>query len=86
MTVPADGKTYEVVVTDTTVRQAPADAPAGATPPPAHSVVVPVTGTGSVTVKVPGLRPGSYSVKLVAVTSTSTLTVAAPTGTTGATN
>ena len=41
-------------------------------------MVVPVTGTGTQTVTIPGLRPGDYTVTLVAVTSTQTLTVAAP--------
>lgn len=80
--VPDDGKTYEVVVTDTTVRPAPANAPANAPADaparPAHTVVVAVTGTGSQTVTVPGLRPGTYKVALVAVSSTQTLTVAKP--------
>jgi|GEM_PF-3069839 len=76
--VPDDGKTYEVVVTDTTVRPAPADAPAGAPARPAHVEVVAVSGTGSQTVSVPGLRPGTYKVELVAVSSTQTITVAKP--------
>jgi hypothetical protein len=76
--VPDDGKTYEVVVTDTTVRRAPADAPAGAPVRLARTVVVAVTGTGSQTVTVPDLHPGTYKVDLVAVSSTQTLTVAKP--------
>lgn len=76
--VPDDGKTYEVVVTDTTVRPAPKDAPAGAPARPAHTEVVAVTGTGSQTVTVAGLHPGTYKVDLVAIDSTQTLTVAKP--------
>jgi hypothetical protein len=76
--VPDDGKTYEVVVTDTTVRPLPKDAPLGAPARPAHTEVVAVTGTGSQTVTVPGLHPGTYKVELVAIDSTQTLTVDAP--------
>jgi len=77
--VPADGKTYKLVVTDTTVRPAPADAPVGATKPPKHVTVVAVTGTGTQTITINDLRPGTYSVELVAVSSAQTLTVDKPT-------
>ena len=82
--VPADGKTYKLVVTDTTVRPAPADVPAGAPKPPKHVEVVAVTGTGTQTVTIKNLRPGTYSVELVAVSSTQSLTVDQPTGSTPA--
>lgn len=76
VTVPDDGGSYKLVITET----AP---PAGTTPPANglpknHTTVVAVTGTGSVTVAVPGLHPGSYTVDLVKVSSTQDLTVAAP--------
>ncbi len=83
VTVPDDGATYELVVTETAPPAAAAAstntnaAPQGA--PKSHSFVVPVTGTGSVTVSVPGLHPGSYKVDLVKVSSSQDLTVAAPT-------
>ena len=77
VTVPDDGKTYQLVVTEvkpvdlnTTTTTKPAR--------PAHTIVVPVTGTGSVDVTVTGLRPGNYTVDLVAVSSTQTITVSAP--------
>ena len=76
--VPADGKTYKLVVTDTTVRPAPADLPAGAPTPPKHTRVIEVTGTGSQTITIDDLRPGTYSVELVAVSSSQSLTVEAP--------
>ena len=63
VTVPDDGATYELVVTET----APAAATNSTTSnaqakgmPRNHTTVVAVTGTGSVTVSVPGLHPGSY--------------------------
>lgn len=76
--VPADGNTYKLVVTDTTVRPAPADLPAGAPTPPKHTRVIEVTGTGSQTITIDDLRPGTYSVELVAVSSSQSLTVEAP--------
>ena len=85
VTVPDDGATYELVVTETAP---PAAATSNAQPkdlPKNHSFVVAVTGTGSVTVSVPGLHPGSYKVDLVKVSSTQDLTVAAPTTTAGST-
>ena len=79
--VPDDGATYELLVTET----APPAATNSTTSNPQakglekHSFVVAVTGTGSVTVTVPGLHPGSYKVDLVKVASTQDLTVAAAT-------
>ena len=81
VTVPDDGKTYEVVVTDTTVRPLPKNAPVGAPARPAHTEVVAVSGTGVQTISIPGLRPGTYKVELVAIDSTQSLTVAAPVAT-----
>jgi len=86
VTVPEDGGVYKLVVTEvapaatasTTTTIAP---PAGA-PKRDHTIVVPVTGSGSVTVSVPGLHPGDYTVELVKVSSSQGLTVAAPTTTT----
>lgn len=77
VTVPDDGKTYKLVVTE--VKPVDLNTNASTKPErPAHTFVVAVTGTGSVDVTVPGLRPGSYTVDLVAVSSTQTITVAAP--------
>lgn len=80
--VPADGKTYKLVVTDTTVRPAPVGAPAGLPTPPKHTRVIDVTGTGTQTITIDDLRPGTYSIELVAVSSTQSLTVEAPASTT----
>ncbi|MEY4390404.1 MAG: hypothetical protein RLZZ400_147 [Actinomycetota bacterium] len=77
VTVPDDGKTYKLVVTE--VKPVDLNTTTSTKPErPAHTFVVAVTGTGSVDVTVPGLRPGSYTVDLVAVSSTQTITVAAP--------
>ena len=82
VTVPDDGGTYKLVITETAP---PAAANSTSSKPKAmglqrnHTFVVPVTGTGSVTVAVPGLHPGTYSVDLVKVSSTQELTVPAPT-------
>lgn len=78
VTVPDDGGTYKLVVSE--VAPAPVS---GVTPTVGrdknkHSHIVSVTGTGSVTVTVPGLHPGDYTVELVKVSSTQTLTVTAP--------
>lgn len=76
--VPADGKTYKLVVTEVVPAAAAASTVATDKIRPAHTFVVAVTGTGSVTVTVPGLRPGSYTAELVAVASSQTITVVAP--------
>ena len=81
VTVPDDGATYELVVTEVAPAAAANNTTNNAAPkglPRNHTIVVPVTGTGSVTVSVPGLHPGSYKVDLVKVASTQDLTVAAP--------
>jgi hypothetical protein len=81
VTVPDDGGTYKLVVTEA-APVAVSGTPAPSTPagkaPREHTRVVAVTGTGSVTVTVPGLHPGDYTVELVKVSSTQALTVAAP--------
>ena len=81
VTVPDDGATYELVVTEVAPAAAANNTTNNAAPkglPRNHTIVVPVTGTGSVTVSVPGLHPGAYKVDLVKVASTQDLTVAAP--------
>jgi hypothetical protein len=79
VTVPDDGASYELVVTETAPPAAASSNAQAKGLPKNHSFVVPVTGTGSVTVSVPGLHPGSYKVDLVKVSSSQDLTVAAPT-------
>jgi hypothetical protein len=79
VTVPADGATYELVVTEVAPAAAANGNAAAQGPRESHSFVVPVTGTGSFTVSVPGLHPGAYKVDLVKVSSSQDLTVAAPT-------
>lgn len=78
--VPADGKTYKVVVTEVLPSVAPSTVAGSVVKPakPAHTVVVAVTGVGPQTVTIPGLRPGNYTVDLVAVSNSQSLTVAAP--------
>ena len=78
--VPADGKTYKVVVTEVLPSVAPSTVAGSVAKPakPAHTIIVAVTGVGPQTVSVPGLRPGNYTVELVAVSSSKSLTVAAP--------
>lgn len=86
--VPYDGRTYKLVVTDTTVRPAPTTGTSTTTTlpaPPKHTIVLDVTGTGSQTITINNLRPGTYSVELVAVSSSQTLTVDAPATTTPST-
>ena len=80
VTVPDDGATYQLLVTEVApvATTTSTTTNALAKGPKNHSFVVAVTGTGSVTVSVPGLHPGSYKVDLVKVSSTQDLTVAAP--------
>ena len=87
VTVPDDGATYKLVVTQTAPAAATNNATNNAKPKGLenHSIVVAVTGTGSVTVTVPGLHPGTYTAELVKVDSSQSVTVAAPTTTTGTT-
>ncbi|MEY3855593.1 MAG: hypothetical protein RJA45_63 [Actinomycetota bacterium] len=79
VTVPDDGATYELLVTETAPPAAANSNAQAKGLPKNHTIVVPVTGTGSVTVSIPGLHPGSYKVDLVKVSSSQDLTVAAPT-------
>ena len=80
VTVPDDGATYELLVTETappaTTNSTTSNAQAKGLKN--HSFVVAVTGTGSVTVSIPGLHPGTYKIDLVKVSSSQDLTVAAP--------
>ncbi len=78
--VPADGKTYKVVVTEVLPSVAPSTVAGSVVKPakPAHTTVIAVTGVGPQTVTIPGLRPGNYTVDLVAVSNSQSLTVAAP--------
>ena len=87
VTVPDDGATYKLVVTQTAPAAATNNTTNNAKPKGLenHSIVVAVTGTGSVTVTVPGLHPGTYTAELVKVASSQSVTVAAPTTTTGTT-
>ncbi len=79
--VPADGGTYKLLVS----QSAPAAGSNNTTNSAAprgfrnRTVVVDVTGTGSVKVSVPGLHPGSYKAELVKVSSSQDVTVAAAT-------
>jgi len=79
--VPDDGATYKLVLTQT----APAAAANSTTtnafgkaPEKNKTIVIAVTGTGSVTVSVPGLHPGTYTADLVKVANSQTVTVDAP--------
>ena len=81
VTVPDDGGVYKLVITEAApvaVSGTPAVTPPEGKGPRDHNRVVAVTGTGSVTVTVPGLHPGDYTVELVKVSSSQGLTVAAP--------
>ena len=87
VTVPDDGATYKLVVTQTAPAATTNSTTNNAKPKGLenHSIVVAVTGTGSVTVTVPGLHPGTYTAELVKVDSSQSVTVTAPTTTTGTT-
>ena len=75
--VPATGS-YQLLVTEVKPANAPTP-PAGAPTRPDHSFTVPVTGTGSQTLTVNLPHPGNYTVTLVSVVSTQTITAVAPT-------
>lgn len=60
--VPADGKTYQLVVTQTSGDDK-------------HSWTVALTGTGAVTVNLPLLKAGTYSVDLIQVAATNSFTI-----------
>ncbi|MEN9707405.1 MAG: hypothetical protein RIS31_971, partial [Actinomycetota bacterium] len=80
VTVPDDGATYKLVVTETAPAAATNNTTNNAAPKGfgKRTIVVAVTGTGSVKVTVPGLHPGTYTADLVKVSSTQEVTVAAP--------
>ena len=87
VTVPEDGGVYKLVITESApvaISGTTAPTPPAGMPPREHTRVVAVTGTGSVTVSVPGLHPGDYTVELVKVSSSQGLTVAAPVAKTAA--
>lgn len=75
--VPATG-TYQLLVTEVKPADAPAK-PVGAPERPDHSFTVAVSGTGSQTITLNLPHPGDYTVALVSVVSTQSITVAAPT-------
>jgi hypothetical protein len=84
VTVPDDGGVYKLVITKVvpvSVLGGPGSTPPKAKPAREHTRVVAVTGTGSVTVTVPGLHPGNYIVELVKVSSSQDLNVVAPAAT-----
>ncbi len=58
--VPSDGKTYQLEITNADGKLVR---------------IVAVTGVGTVTVNLPRLKPGSYSIALVAQTATGTFTI-----------
>ena len=70
--VPNDGKTYMLVVTEAAPTAPKTDANGNTLPArPAHSEAVAITGTGTQTVTLPPVHPGSFTLKLVAVTGSS---------------
>ena len=73
--VPETGS-YQLLVTELRPANAPTP-PAGKTAPRDHSFIVPVTGTGSQTITLNLPHPGNYSVSLISVVSTQTVTVTA---------
>ena len=73
--VPETG-TYQLLVTEVRPANAPTP-PAGAPAPRDHSFTVPVTGTGSQTITLNLPHPGDYTVSLISVVSTQTVTVTA---------
>lgn len=75
--VPATGS-YQLLVTEVKPANAPAK-PVGAPDRPSESFTVPVTGTGSQTITLNLPHPGDYTVSLVSVVSTQSITVSAPT-------
>jgi hypothetical protein len=75
--VPATGS-YQLLVTEVKPANAPAK-PVGAPDRPSESFTVPVTGTGSQTITLNLPHPGDYTVSLISVVSTQSITVAAPT-------
>lgn len=76
VTVPDDGATYKLIVTQAVT--AASTSSKGKMKGQSKTVVVPVTGTGSVTVSVPDLHPGAYTVDLVKISSSQDLVVGTP--------
>jgi hypothetical protein len=72
--VPETG-TYKLLVTSVKPANAPA-APAGVSERPAHSFTMPVTGTGTQTLTLKLPHPGDYTVSLVSVVSSQSITAA----------
>jgi hypothetical protein len=88
VSVPDDGGTYKLLVTQVSTPAATNSTTSNSQAlglDKKKTIVVDVTGTGSVTVTVPGLHPGSYTAVLVKVASTQDVTVTAP-ATTGTSN
>lgn len=88
VTVPDDGGTYKLVVTQVETAAATNSTTSNTQAfglDKKKTIVVAVTGTGSVTVTVPNLHPGSYTAELVKVSATQDVTVTAP-ATTGTSN
>jgi hypothetical protein len=79
--VPADGGTYKLLVTESAPAAATNNTNNNAAPKGFRNrtLVLDVTGSGSVKVSVPGLHPGSYKAELVKVSSSQDVTVAAAT-------
>jgi hypothetical protein len=79
--VPADGGTYKLLVTESAPAAASNNTNNNAAPRgfKNRTLVLDVTGSGSVKVSAPGLHPGSYKAELVKVSSSQDLTVAAAT-------
>jgi hypothetical protein len=75
--VPATGS-YQLLVTEVKPANAPAK-PVGAPDRPDLTFTVPVTGSGSQTITLNLPHPGDYTVSLVSVVSTQSITVSAPT-------
>lgn len=74
--VPDDGATYKLIVTQAAT--AASTSSKGKMKGQSKTIVVPVTGTGSVTISVPDLHPGAYTVDLVKISSSQNLVVSTP--------
>jgi hypothetical protein len=76
--VPETGS-YQLLVTEVEPSNTSPTQPVDAPDRPDHSFTVPVTGTGSQTVTLNLPHPGNYTVSLVSVVSTQSITIAPPT-------
>ena len=74
--VPDDGATYKLIVTQAAT--ATSTTSKGKMKGQSKTIVVPVTGTGSVTISVPDLHPGAYTVDLVKISSSQNFVVSTP--------